>query len=171
MNQDVVIFLNAGTHIVSDFALVLFPLALLRTLNIPKEQKTILLALFGVGIFGCVASIIRLYAIYENSDMQATPLERAYHGTSIAIWSGIEINIAIICASIPSLRRLGKKICPRLKFCRNTRQSQSRLSGVGQAKSTGSKGSQTVQVEDDRILTEKTDEAEKTHPAGNQPVP
>lgn len=39
---------------------------------------------------------------------------KTVQGVDIAVWSGLEINVAIICASVPALKALFVKIIPKL---------------------------------------------------------
>jgi hypothetical protein len=141
MNKDGLTYGNASLSILNDIVLLILPLALLRNLNIPKHQKYILLGVFGVGSLACITSIIRLHALYQiaNTDPNGNPalqismatippsstclsdldnLLTAGHpenpdlGLNIAIWSCIEINISIICASTPALKPLAAKLFP-----------------------------------------------------------
>jgi hypothetical protein len=56
--------------------------------------------LFGVGAFACVASIVRLHTIYLFT-LSKDPF---HDGIKVNLWSMIEVNTAIFCASVPALR-------------------------------------------------------------------
>ncbi|KAK0638523.1 hypothetical protein B0T16DRAFT_421309 [Cercophora newfieldiana] len=129
MSKGGVTYSNAALNITTDLILIVVPAPLLWGLQIPKRQRIILMCLFGVGTFATVVSIVRLHALYviDNSP----PPQQSVQGVAIAIWSGIEINTGIICASIPALRALVVKIAPRLLlsslYARATGQGKSKL--------------------------------------------
>ncbi|KAK4442750.1 hypothetical protein QBC34DRAFT_387016 [Podospora aff. communis PSN243] len=112
MSKGGVTYSNAAINIATDIILIVVPAPLLWGLQIPKRQRIILMALFGVGTFATVISIVRLHALYVIDT--SPPSEQSTQGVAIAIWSGIEINTGIICASIPAMRPLVVKLFPRL---------------------------------------------------------
>ncbi|KAK0609585.1 hypothetical protein B0T17DRAFT_566464 [Bombardia bombarda] len=112
MDKSAITFSNAALNITTDIILLVVPVPLLWRLQIPKKQKLILMFLFGVGIFACITSIIRLQSLYMIS--VAPPELQSVYGVSIAVWSCIEINTAIICASIPALKPLVVKVFPKM---------------------------------------------------------
>lgn len=112
MSKGGVTYSNAALNILTDLVLIVIPAPLLWGLQIPKRQRIILMCLFGVGTFATVISVVRLHALYVIDT--SPPAEQSIQGVSIAIWSGIEINTAIICASVPAMRPLVVKIFPKL---------------------------------------------------------
>jgi hypothetical protein len=58
-----------------------------------------------MGVFSCIASIVRLQSI-RTYTQSADPF---YDSVQINLWSIIEVNIGIICASIPALKPLISK--------------------------------------------------------------
>ncbi|KAF4930352.1 Satratoxin biosynthesis SC1 cluster protein 4 [Colletotrichum viniferum] len=103
-------FSNAVLNIATDIIIVVIPIPLIRTLQISRKQKIALIMVFAVGGFVCITSIIRLRSLYEISISPDTSRD----GVHIATWSGIEINVAIICASAPALKPLIAKAFPKL---------------------------------------------------------
>ncbi|KAK0716158.1 hypothetical protein B0H67DRAFT_582507 [Lasiosphaeris hirsuta] len=110
LNKGALTFSNAGINIATDLILIVVPVPLLWRLQIPKKQKIILMGLFCVGTLAVVTSIIRLQSLYMIAI--APEAEQSVMGVSIAIWSCIEINTAIICASIPAIKPLFVKAFP-----------------------------------------------------------
>ena len=65
--------------------------------------------------------------------------ELAVQGVDIALWSGLEINIAISCASVPQLKAMFVKVIPKL----TTYYSSSNGYGNGASeRGTGARGTQ-----------------------------
>ncbi|CAK7206934.1 hypothetical protein SEUCBS139899_009741 [Sporothrix eucalyptigena] len=58
----------------------------------------------------CITSIIRLRSLLSISVSPDT----TFAGVDIAMWSNIEINVAIVCASVPALKPFVSKIAPKL---------------------------------------------------------
>ena len=112
MNKAAITFSNAGMNIATDLVLIVVPVPLLWGLQIPRRQKIILMGLFGVGSIAVVMSIIRLQALYQIAI--APESEQSVQGVMIAIWSCVEINVAIMCASVPALKPLVVRFFPRL---------------------------------------------------------
>ncbi|KAH8894656.1 hypothetical protein GQ53DRAFT_744746 [Thozetella sp. PMI_491] len=110
MNKLAFWFSNAALNIATDIFIVSLPMPLIRKLQIPLRQKIVLMVVFAFGAFVCITSIIRLKSLLAIS----TSPDTTFDGVEIAIWSNIEINIAIICASVPALKPLVTKIFPKL---------------------------------------------------------
>lgn len=112
MDKTALTFSNAAVNIATDLVLIVVPAPLLWRLQIPRKQRVILMGLFGVGTFATATSIIRLHSLYTIA--MAPEREQSVKGVSIAIWSCIEINTGIVCASIPAIKPLVVKIFPKL---------------------------------------------------------
>jgi hypothetical protein len=130
MNRNIVAFSISGINILTDLSLVIMPLPLIRGLQVPRPQKIILLVVFAIGFGACAMSVLRLLALYmlslappqEQSGMWTyrhlapDPISdtQTVQGVNLTIWSCVEINVAILCASVPPLRPLAVTIFPSL---------------------------------------------------------
>ncbi|KEQ60632.1 uncharacterized protein M437DRAFT_27966, partial [Aureobasidium melanogenum CBS 110374] len=100
MNFEAKWFSDAAVSIVTDFILLSIPIIFLKGLNLPYRQKAGLIAVFALGGFVCVVSIARLAPLY----VIATHADVSKHNGPAAFLSSMEVNVGIICASLPSLR-------------------------------------------------------------------
>ena len=96
---------QAGFNIASDIAILLLPMPVLYNLQMRRNKRIALIAIFSAGSVAVIASGVRIYALTIWSAPHA---DVPYEGAHILIWSQIEINTAIISASIPSLKPLFK---------------------------------------------------------------
>lgn len=110
INKPFLWFLNAGINIATDITLVTLPFFLLRHLMLPKRQKYTLIAILGLGGFASVVSVLRLWALYIVS----VSTDITWDDPGAAIWSAVELNTGIICASLPALRALVSRYFPAL---------------------------------------------------------
>ncbi|KAF2262370.1 hypothetical protein CC78DRAFT_582671 [Lojkania enalia] len=108
LNQFVVWFLNAGINILQDFTILILPMPLLRRLNVPKPQKRALIAIFALGGFVCLISIIRLHSLVRISNSS----DPTFDNPPAATLSAVETNVGIVCACLPSIRPLLSAILP-----------------------------------------------------------
>lgn len=93
-------------HIITDFIIFLLPIPVVATMNVPRSQKAGLLFVFSVGFFVCLISVLRtiwLKAQYPRPDF-------TWDLTSIANWSIVEMNIAVVCACLITLKPLFQKV-------------------------------------------------------------
>lgn len=67
------------------------------------------MAVFGLGAFVCLTSILRLKALYAIS----VSTDVTWDNGGAAEWSSLEVNIGIICASLPTLRKTISRFFPR----------------------------------------------------------
>jgi len=100
----------AGIGIFQDFVILLMPLPQLAGLQMNTRKKLNILAMFSVGAFATITSIIRLKFITGINHS----LDSTWDNVEPIIWSMIEINMAIICACMPSLRTLFSRWLPNL---------------------------------------------------------
>jgi hypothetical protein len=145
-------YLNAGFNIFTDLLVALLPVRVIWTLQIALRQKVALLAILTIGWFVCVVSILRLHALIG---LLTHVDDNTYYSAPAAYWSSIEMNLAIVCASLPALKPLVSKIVPGFS---STRESSGRY-GNGHSNGTlgGSKHRSTLGV---RSTAERTDEEE-----------
>ncbi|KAL4733519.1 hypothetical protein BDV11DRAFT_199852 [Aspergillus similis] len=103
-------FSNSAIHIFTDIVLLLFPMPVLKNLQLPRRQRLALMAVFALGAFVLVTSILRLKSLLVISDSE----DPTYDNVGAATWSAIECNVAIICACLPATRAFISKLIPRL---------------------------------------------------------
>ncbi|KAL1959485.1 hypothetical protein VTO42DRAFT_1930 [Malbranchea cinnamomea] len=94
---------QAAFNILSDVVILLLPMPVLHSLQMRRNKRIALIGIFSVGAIAVIASGVRVYALTLWS---APDADVPYEGANILIWSQIEINAAIISASIPSLKPL-----------------------------------------------------------------
>lgn len=100
----------AGIDIGLDFLVLMLPMPAISSLHLPRKQKFGLLLVFMLGFFVCVVSVVRLLTVLVTSldgDFVAS-------GVWAIIWSAVEANVGIICASLLALKPLFAKIFPKL---------------------------------------------------------
>lgn len=97
---------QAAFNIFSDIFILLLPMPILRKLHMKSNKRIALIGIFSVGSMAVVASIVRIYALSVWSTRGS---DVPYVGANILVWSQIEINVAIISASIPALKPLFKR--------------------------------------------------------------
>ncbi|KAK4031575.1 hypothetical protein C8A01DRAFT_51393 [Parachaetomium inaequale] len=89
-------------HIATDFMIWVIPIPVLATMTVPVRQKAALLFVFTVGLFVCLISVLRtimLNQLYYLKDF-------TWDLVAIANWSTAEINAAVVCGCMPTLRPL-----------------------------------------------------------------
>jgi hypothetical protein len=88
---------NAFT-VASDILIFALPLPLLWSLKkTTKQDKYAVLAAFGVGFVSTIVAGVRLYSIRVYT-LSAEPVREA---APINLWSFIEVNLGMLCASGP----------------------------------------------------------------------
>ncbi|EEU34878.1 uncharacterized protein NECHADRAFT_55092, partial [Fusarium vanettenii 77-13-4] len=101
----------AALSIATDIWMLIIPLSQLRSLNLSWKKKVGVGIMFCLGTFVTIMSILRLHSLIKFALNIPNPT-RDFVG--ITIWSGIEINVGIICACLPSLRFLLGRLFPRI---------------------------------------------------------
>ncbi|KAL4980592.1 hypothetical protein BDW66DRAFT_156337 [Aspergillus desertorum] len=110
VSRAVVWYLTAALQIAGDLTLVILPMPKLVTLHIPTRQKACLIMVFALGLFVVATGAVRFYALVKlvhSSDL-------ARYNDLVATWSFVEVNVAIVCASLTTFRQLIIRTFPRL---------------------------------------------------------
>ncbi|KAK5652229.1 hypothetical protein OQA88_10726 [Cercophora sp. LCS_1] len=116
---------NSILHIVTDFMIFVLPLPALINLKIHRKQKIGLIVIFCLGFVYailqlltsigltfsrvCFFSIIRITVIRSLDFSDVT-----YSFSTVALLGAVEINLAIICACLTTLKPLVARFFPRL---------------------------------------------------------
>lgn len=100
----------AGIDIILDFLILLLPLPAISNLRLPRKQKAGLILVFSLGFLVCLVSVGRLVSVLVEA------LEGHYVDSAIwaIVWSAVEANVGIICASLLSLKPLITRIFPNM---------------------------------------------------------
>ncbi|KAK0732108.1 GPCR, PTH11-type, partial [Lasiosphaeris hirsuta] len=97
---------NGAVALATDVIVLMLPLPLIWGLQLPLGQKLALIPVFGLGIFVVVVSTLRLYALIARPQTDTT------YDLWSTLWTIIELNLAIMCASLPSVRVLLVRLFP-----------------------------------------------------------
>ncbi|EUC40350.1 hypothetical protein COCMIDRAFT_109065 [Bipolaris oryzae ATCC 44560] len=91
----------AAISSVQDFIICLLPVLLIWNLQISKRQKLALCGIFGMGLITCFCGLMRTYYATKLYYFTYDITWIAYYGW---IWTNLEAQLAVICASAPSLK-------------------------------------------------------------------
>ncbi|KAF3809640.1 hypothetical protein GCG54_00012927 [Colletotrichum gloeosporioides] len=120
-------FANAAINIFTDFVILILPLPILPKIKQPRQQKISLYLIFALGFFVCVVSILRIPSL--ASAFRST--DPTFDSPGIAEWSIIELNTAIVCACLITLKPLARRFFPRLLGSTNHDVGKERGPGSG----------------------------------------
>ncbi|QDS69216.1 hypothetical protein FKW77_000750 [Venturia effusa] len=109
INQNTFYLVAAAVNIGLDFAIVLIPIPELIMLKLSVRKKVVLIAMFGVGTITIVVSFIRLSVVAKY----ATSTNPMYDNLMSGVYSILEINVGIICLSLPAFYRFLVVLVPK----------------------------------------------------------
>ncbi|KAJ5779132.1 hypothetical protein N7457_006852 [Penicillium paradoxum] len=151
-------------NMVLDIIVMALPLRQLYRLNLSVKRKSYVMCMFGLGIFVTLVSILRLNSLIHF----ASTTNLTWDYVSIGYWSTIECDVGVICACLPAIRSLLRRVSPGLFG--DTQQAKS--NGINSySPGTGSQfGTANIQSKnDDRHFyplddVDHSDEARLHHP-------
>ncbi|KAI1201560.1 hypothetical protein F5X97DRAFT_338501 [Nemania serpens] len=114
-------------NILIDLLLLALPIPHVVKLNVSGNQKRVLVSLFLLGGFVCIASILRLVAVVTES----TGPDVSWNLINQAIWAVVEADFAIISACLPTLRPFWLAIRPKRSSAGQSASSSSDPSTKG----------------------------------------
>lgn len=118
----------APVNIVTDLAILALPIPVLTGMRLPSRQKTILVFTFTIGIFVTVVDVIRIYYLQQAIHKAPTsesgdPGSRfggepdfAWNASLSLMWSAVEVNVAMTCACVPTLKPLVVRLLPAMLY-------------------------------------------------------
>ncbi|KAF2011092.1 hypothetical protein BU24DRAFT_427301 [Aaosphaeria arxii CBS 175.79] len=98
------IIATSAINILSDFTILFLPLLSISRLQLPLKKKIGVSTVFAIGLFACIASILRLY--YSVKLSQTHDITWAI--APVGMWSLAEFATVIIVGCFPPLPRLWK---------------------------------------------------------------
>ncbi|KAJ5041246.1 uncharacterized protein L3040_005794 [Drepanopeziza brunnea f. sp. 'multigermtubi'] len=127
---------SAPFNIITDLAILVLPIPVLTGIRLPQRQKTVLVFTFALGIFVTIVDVVRIYYLQQADDNQnivhlrlGTGVDFSWTVSAVLMWSAVEVNVGIICACVPTLRPLIKKILPSMITDRASKGSQTNSTG------------------------------------------
>ncbi|KAE9565854.1 hypothetical protein CGMCC3_g17391 [Colletotrichum fructicola] len=102
LNLQAVGYSSGGLAIAEDMAILLLPVPYLWRLKVSLRRRLAVIALFSMGSFACITSAVRVKYLVEYS----TTFDETWDHVDIVVWSFVEQSVAMLCASLPSLRLL-----------------------------------------------------------------
>ena len=119
---------SVPVNVMTDLAVLVLPIPVLTGMQLPRKQKTILIATFGLGVYVIATDIVRIYYLQQSSsgfsgvsEADTSPLlgdevNFAWYASLSFMWSAVEVNVGIVCACVPTLKPLISRILPRLIY-------------------------------------------------------
>ncbi|KAK4462631.1 hypothetical protein QBC42DRAFT_326554 [Cladorrhinum samala] len=107
-NGSTLMWVAATTGIAFDLWLTILPFPQLLSLNLYWKRKLLATVMFMVGIVVIIISAIRLKTINRYTRTANFTKETA----PLCLWSGIELDLGVVCPCLPSFRLLFKKMFP-----------------------------------------------------------
>lgn len=117
---------SSPVNVLTDIAVLVLPIPVLTGMQMPLKQKIILVATFALGLFVVTTDIIRIFYLQQSSSgywgvsnritspILGNELDFSWFASLSFLWSAIEVNVGLICASVPTLKPVVSKIWPTL---------------------------------------------------------
>ncbi|OQD82301.1 hypothetical protein PENANT_c022G09635 [Penicillium antarcticum] len=97
-------------NMVLDILVMVLPLRQLYNLNLSTRKKAYVMCMFSLGIFVTLVSILRLNSLIHF----ASTTNLTWDYVSVGYWSTVEVDVGVICACLPAIRSLLRRVSPGL---------------------------------------------------------
>ncbi|KAJ2978692.1 hypothetical protein NQ176_g3677 [Zarea fungicola] len=101
---------NGVLSIAFDLMIILIPLVEVSKMMMSWKKKLSIIVMFLVGTFATVVSILRLVSVTGFSET----VNITWNFFGVGLWSTVEINVGIICSSLPTVRLILVQLSPRV---------------------------------------------------------
>lgn len=101
LSFSIVSYSNAAFNILGDLIIFILPINEVRTLRMERSRKWNMYAMFSVGGFAIIMSIVRMTTLHDFGLSTADP---TWDNVPTTFWSTLETTAAILCANMPTLR-------------------------------------------------------------------
>ncbi|KAN0109980.1 hypothetical protein V8E51_006367 [Hyaloscypha variabilis] len=148
------VYITSSIGILTDLTFSILPITIIRHLNRPFWERTVICCLMGLGIFASIAATVKttLVPYYGKTG------DTLWDAVDITLWSTLEEQMGMVAACIPPLKRPFELLLRRhgLISSKGSRGISSFPTGGSDKEgshselaSFGTKSSNTVHVEDD----------------------
>ncbi|KAK0616436.1 hypothetical protein B0T14DRAFT_568039 [Immersiella caudata] len=103
---------HAGLNIVTDFLIFILPLTVLHKIRCPRPQKVALAVIFLLAFSVCIISVVRVIMIAR--DIEKGDMDFTWNSATTANWNTFEVNIAILCACLTTVKPAVTRMFPSL---------------------------------------------------------
>jgi hypothetical protein len=118
------IIAHNSVHVTTDLILSFIPITFIRKLNRPRREKIFLAALMSMGLFAS------LFAILRTVTLRNFTRDDFFRGQVMpALWGTLELEVALIAATVPTLRNFVQRVLVRLGSYFYDEQSETKVRG------------------------------------------
>ncbi|KKK16523.1 hypothetical protein ARAM_003075 [Aspergillus rambellii] len=100
----------AAINMILDIVVMGLPLRELYQLNLSTRKKAYVMLMFSLGLLVTLVSILRLESLITFSNTQ----NLTWDYVTVGYWSTIECHVGVICACLPAIRALFRRVWPRI---------------------------------------------------------
>jgi hypothetical protein len=119
------IIVNSTIHVTTDLVFSFVPITFIRKLHRPRSEKVFLSVLMGLGLFASTFAILRtagLSGFYMHNDFFRM-------NVTYTLWAMLEVEIALVAATIPTLRSFVHKALVRMGAFFYEKDSETQVRG------------------------------------------
>lgn len=102
IDQQKLYTVNTALNVTMDFAILLLPIPIVWKAQMALKKRLIVIGLFALGGFVCIASLIRVTKLFGPASAQ----DITWAAVESHTWSMIEVNAGIVAGCVPQLKPL-----------------------------------------------------------------
>ncbi|KAF2012106.1 hypothetical protein BU24DRAFT_425940 [Aaosphaeria arxii CBS 175.79] len=132
------------TNFFLDVVILCIPIKPIKALQLSPLKRASTMAIFMLGGFVCIASIIRMTAVYDARDPS-----REVNFSPAMMWSTIQLGTAIVCSTLPALGPLIRSVSKPLSSLKSQYLSTRSRGKSSKWSTTGDRSGKTNESRDE----------------------
>ncbi|KAH8731748.1 hypothetical protein GQ44DRAFT_755145 [Phaeosphaeriaceae sp. PMI808] len=118
------IYANSTVNITTDLIFSFIPITFIRKLHRPRREKIFISVLMGLGLFASTFSVLRTLMLQKFGEK-----DFYRNNVMLTLWATLELEVALIAATIPTLRSFVNKSLIQLGLYFYDQKSETQIRG------------------------------------------
>ncbi|KAI9811262.1 MAG: hypothetical protein M1832_000941 [Thelocarpon impressellum] len=109
-NKNIAVSASA-LNLFQDFIILVMPIPVVKTLQLPTKQRTIIVLLFLTGLIATVVTAVRFYTLIDGGKEE---VDYSWATFGIYLWTNAELYVFVMVACLPLMKTFLRNVFPKI---------------------------------------------------------